>query len=294
MPKRELRDGLFTSEAWLSLKNNDDRVCYLALFERADNLGNQPAGEQFLLRLWRPYGIDNSAKIAKVITELFEADLVHPYQVGDKPYVHIMRFGQLWTRYKGTLNPIHPNMTVEEKQWLERFTTVVVQSNYGSNTEVLPSVVVVDVAVAVVEDENLKPKETYKEIPATRTRRKRGTALLDSFSISERVCEWAEKNGYDKLDERFEHFTGWARAKGSKYLDWDQAFMNAIRDDWAKLNGGDDGRRTGEQSWWLSEQGTQEQARKFGLYARSGEQWREFRERIRDAMRLQRSRSSVP
>jgi hypothetical protein len=44
-----------------------------------------------------------------------------------------------------------------------------------------------------------------------------------------------EKGHDDRLEQRLDHFRGYALASGKKYVDWDQAFMNAIRGDWAGL-----------------------------------------------------------
>lgn len=47
--------------------------------------------------------------------------------------------------------------------------------------------------------------------------------------------EWAADKGHVRLDEHLEFFIGRAKSKGYVYADWDQAFMNAIRDNWAKV-----------------------------------------------------------
>lgn len=61
--------------------------------------------------------------------------------------------------------------------------------------------------------------------------------LPPDFAISDRVRAWAADKGHTRLDERLEHFVGKAKANGYRYADWDEAFMTAIRDDWAKLDG---------------------------------------------------------
>lgn len=66
--------------------------------------------------------------------------------------------------------------------------------------------------------------------------RKRATPLPDGFAVSERVKTWAAEKGYAKLDQHLEAFLGKCRAKGYTYLDWDEAFMNCIREDWGKVN----------------------------------------------------------
>lgn len=59
--------------------------------------------------------------------------------------------------------------------------------------------------------------------------------LPAGFEISDAVRAWAERHGHTHLQTHFDHFVGTAIAKGYTYANWDQALMNAIRDDWAKL-----------------------------------------------------------
>jgi uncharacterized protein YdaU (DUF1376 family) len=82
-----------------------------------------------------------------------------------------------------------------------------------------------------------KKQETeVKQEPARkRATRSHKVPLPDGFGISTRVQEWADKGGHQRLAERLEHFKSKARASGYQYVDWDEAFMGAIRDDWAKL-----------------------------------------------------------
>lgn len=58
------------------------------------------------------------------------------------------------------------------------------------------------------------------------------------FGVSDAVKAWAASKGYDRLDEHCEAFRNKASAKGYTYADWDKAFMEAVREDWAKLRGG--------------------------------------------------------
>ena len=61
------------------------------------------------------------------------------------------------------------------------------------------------------------------------------TLIPDDFSVSERVIEWANKNKYYNLEKHLDSFVLKAKSKGYKYVDWDSAFMNAIRGNWAKI-----------------------------------------------------------
>lgn len=72
--------------------------------------------------------------------------------------------------------------------------------------------------------------------PPKRSRRKSPeTPLPDGFGLSDRVRSWAAEKGYRDLELHLERFIGSAKAKAYRYADWDQALMNAIRDDWARL-----------------------------------------------------------
>lgn len=55
------------------------------------------------------------------------------------------------------------------------------------------------------------------------------------FGISERVKRWADEHGHRSLDLHLEHFRGYAKANGAKFLDWDEAFMNSIRSNFARV-----------------------------------------------------------
>lgn len=64
-------------------------------------------------------------------------------------------------------------------------------------------------------------------------------SLPNDFSVSESVRSWAEKNGYSQLDRHLDNFKDACLAKGYKYADWDAAFRNAIKGNWAKVKPND-------------------------------------------------------
>ena len=80
------------------------------------------------------------------------------------------------------------------------------------------------------EEPKSKPKSEKIKKPKTIM-----TTLPENFEVSERVKIWAAQKGFDRLEEHLEYFIGYAVASGKKYADWDQALMNAIRGNWAKL-----------------------------------------------------------
>lgn len=81
--------------------------------------------------------------------------------------------------------------------------------------------------------------EAETETEAKKSPRKaRATSLPDGFKTSERVQAWATAKGYRDLDLQLEAFVSYAKRKGATYVDWDEALMTAIRDDWAKARKG--------------------------------------------------------
>ncbi len=85
-------------------------------------------------------------------------------------------------------------------------------------------------------DESVNQAISHK--PITKEKKKRASAqtpLPSEFGVSPRVSAWAADKGHGRLAERLEHFVSYAKRSGKTYADWDEAFMTAIREDWAKL-----------------------------------------------------------
>jgi len=78
------------------------------------------------------------------------------------------------------------------------------------------------------EEREKKPKSARKAKPQS-------TSIPEDFAISQRVAQWAQSKGYDRLADHLDSFKRKVAAKGYLYADWDAAFMEAIREDWAKL-----------------------------------------------------------
>lgn len=84
----------------------------------------------------------------------------------------------------------------------------------------------------------IEPSLTTMDIqPASRLKsvKAKKSTLPKNFCVSERVRVWAEKSGFGRLEEHLDAFRLTAQARGYAYVDWDAAFMKAIRDDWARL-----------------------------------------------------------
>ncbi len=95
---------------------------------------------------------------------------------------------------------------------------------------------------------NINPQSKVKESKVKESKyKKQKTPLPENFSISENVRKWANKKGHSCLEEHLEAFISKCKANGYHYLDWDAAFMEAIRSNWAKIgiDGGNNGNTSG-------------------------------------------------
>lgn len=89
-----------------------------------------------------------------------------------------------------------------------------------------------------IPDCGMRNEDVPAQAPTTPTRnskKQRATSIPEDFAVSERVAAWAAVKGFGQLDEHLAAFTRKAKAKGYTYSSWDDAFMEAIREDWAKL-----------------------------------------------------------
>ena len=109
--------------------------------------------------------------------------------------------------------------------------------------------------------------------------------LPADFAVSERVRRWATEKGHSNLDAHLESFIGKCRANGYQYIDWDEAFMTAIRDDWAKLRGrGPSAQGSGQtptsSDWSESAESVKAMGKRHGVEQHQNEPYFWFRRRV--------------
>lgn len=134
-----------------------------------------------------------------------------------------------------------------------------------------------------------------------RARRAPRRSLPDGFGISERVRAWNAEKGYpaEHLDVHLAVFRTKAAAGGYVYADWDAAFMEAIREDWAgaraagsagvlPLRGSAPGRLGPPRR--AQEASTVAIGASIGLEARPGESLEAFADRV--GLELERRRTN--
>lgn len=96
---------------------------------------------------------------------------------------------------------------------------------------------------------------------AARSPRKAKTEIPSDFAISDRVRTWAERDGHDRLEKHLESFVAKVRKHGYRYVDWDEALMESVRENWAKLPAAP----TLAIEWWLTASGITAKAREVGV-----------------------------
>ena len=79
------------------------------------------------------------------------------------------------------------------------------------------------------------PKEEKAKSKAKECAPAQSTPLPADFTITPELQSWANEKGYGDLNAHLDPFKDKAQAKGYQYTDWNAAFRNAVRDDWAGL-----------------------------------------------------------
>lgn len=219
MPSRVIRDGILTSERVNSLSERAE-LFYRRLMSVVDDYGRFHANPTLLRSACYPLKVDSVKEdsIKKHLAEAAGAGLIVLYTVDRKEFLEIQDFGQRVQSKSKYPGPVDSASTVDHGGSRE---TTVINGDPPFSTAVV-GVVVEDVGVV-------------EQPPRKRGARPRKTPLPEDFGISDRVKKWAEAKGYGRLDQHLESFVSKAKTHGYAYVDWDEAFMGAVRDDWAKL-----------------------------------------------------------
>ena len=202
MPTRLLREGILSSDRVDQLDSAAE-VFYRRLMSKVDDHGLYDARPSMLRAMLFPLRIDRvrEADITRWMAACQKAGLIVLYEADGKPFLKMLDTG--WDERSKPKYPLPPENSCKQLETTESKSTVVVD-------------------VSVVEGEGGGRKRPMPK----------------DFSLSERVKAWAKANGYNNIEAHFTAFVSKAKAKGYKYADWDEGFMGAARDDWAKLGKG--------------------------------------------------------
>jgi hypothetical protein len=216
VPNRIIRENILGSERVGSLDWAGE-VFYRRLQSIVDDHGRYEASAQLLRSKCYPLHTDkqvNAKMVDQWLAACVKAGLVLVYEVVGKRYLEVLNFGQ--QRRSPSKYPQPPANVINSEQ---------------ANTDAHLGVV-----VSVVVSEGEGEADSGADAPAPRGKK---TSMPKDFGLSDRVKAWAAEKGYALLDKHLEAFKTKVAAKGYTYVDWDAAFMEAVREDWAKLRGRD-------------------------------------------------------
>jgi hypothetical protein len=170
---------------------------------------------------------DRTADVGAMLDNLQSAGFIVRYVAGGSSCIQILAF-------KDHQNP-HVREAASELPAYDPATAKVVASTNLGSAEASPRS---PDSGFRIPDPGLSDSSSPGSTPPPRKKPKPAkTQIPEDFEISERVRTWAGKNGFTMLEKHLDAFVRKCKAKAYENVSWDDAFMEAIREDWAKLRG---------------------------------------------------------
>ena len=224
MPRRRFLSPEFFKDEDLACLPFEARLLFQGLWCYADREGRLEDRPKYLKAELFPYDRVDVEKLLCLLANPNIPDrpakvFIRRYHTDSRQLIDIPEFPQHQSPHKhepDSALPVFVGTTTD----IVRLTTDIV----GASTDTCPSVI--DIG---------ERREDKRQRTKDKSGKKSKTLLPPDFTISYAVKTWAAKQGFTRLEERLDHFKDAAIAKGYTNIDWDAAFRNAIRDDWAKL-----------------------------------------------------------
>jgi hypothetical protein len=197
------------------------RLLFIYLWMLADREGRLEDRPKRIAVQALPY--DRSADVGSMLNDLQRAGFIARYEAAGVSCIQVLAFKEHQTPHVREADSSLP-------AYVPSTTKAVTEHNQGSDKALPRS------PDSGFSDSGLGTAASPPP-PIPKARKPQKTALPDDFGITERVRAWAAAKGYGQLDDHLEAFKRKARAKAYSYASWDEAFMEAIREDWAKLRG---------------------------------------------------------
>lgn len=250
------------------------RLLFIYLWMLADKEGRLEDRPKRIAAQALPY--DRTADVGAMLDDLQSAGFIVRYSVDGSSYIQIMAFSKHQNPHVREAESEIPGIDHEK---------AIIKHNLG-NAETSPRSP--DSGFRIPDpgfsDSGLGTPQA-KPAPARRARAIK-TQLPEDFGVSDRVKAWSAEHGFGQLEQHLEAFKRKAIAKGYTYVSWDDAFMEAIREDWAKLRGGS---RAGvappaEAAQDPNSRASIEaegEAKGIGRWDETKEQWHSYKARVR-------------
>ncbi len=213
------------------------RLLFIYLWMLADRDGRLEDRPKRIAAMALPF--DTGVDVDAILNDLNRTGFIVRYESGGLACIQIANFSKHQSphvREVSSVLPAVPDDCLASKsestaKAVPRQFLGDVKASPRSPDSLIPDSLIPD---SLNDESGLEPCEPVVQAPKHANRLKK-TPLPEGFTISVRVRQWAAQRGYDRLDEHLETFTQKATANGYTYASWDDAFMGAIRDDWAKL-----------------------------------------------------------
>lgn len=218
MPNRIIKETICTSDEINGLSDAEEAFFY-RLMVNCDDFGLLDARPQILASKCYPLRTVDINCIQMMLDALHRISLVILYEVDGKPYLQLKNWAKhQQTRAKKSKYPL-PNEGICKHLLADDINCNQLQA---------------DVHVNVNEYVNVSDQPPAVSSPKKPSKPKL-VRIPPDFVVSDRVKKWAAEKHHGNLERHFEHFASTAKAKGYEYADWDEGFMKAVRENWAKV-----------------------------------------------------------
>lgn len=234
MPNRIIKESICTSETIDQLSLEEERLFY-RLMVNCDDFGILHGDPRIIKSKCFPLKESiTSADVDGWLHGLVRAGLVFLYDVSGKVYLKITKWEdhqQVRAKNSKYPTPDKGNLISLDINCNQVPANVPVFENRESNNENRES------KASIPQSDDCDP-------PAKK-RKKSNVSIPEDFGISDAVRAWAAEHNYGELERHLDAFRLKCEAKGYRYANWDKAFMEAVRADWAGLRSG--GKQAGNQ-----------------------------------------------
>lgn len=202
------------------------RLLFVYLWMLADREGRLEDRPKRIAAQALPY--DRSADVGAMLDDLHKAGFITRYIASEVACIQILAFHKHQTPHVREADSSLPPPG--------QGTTLAVPRQYLGSDEALPGSPDSGFSDS---GSRIGGRAEQAPLPATKAKRRPAqTQIPDDFGVSERVSKWAAEKGYGNLLEHLEAFKRKVAGNGYTAVSWDDKFMEAIREDWAKLRGG--------------------------------------------------------
>ncbi|MBV8501948.1 MAG: hypothetical protein JO006_09535 [Paucibacter sp.] len=232
---RSIKPEYWVSEQVAECSTNA-RLTFVGLWNFCDDNGVHPAKPKTLKAELYPMDDFSSSDVSNWIAELIAARLIVEFESSGERYWHVTG----WAKHQKIDRPSCKYPAPPDDSNSESVRSILADSSSNDRRAPPPGV--------DRKGEDRKGIESCSPNARTSPSRKVKRSMPSAFCISTRVQAWAEQQGFKDLGQHLEAFKAKCAAKDYRYVDWDSAFMEAIREDWARLRSPSHSRPNGHHS----------------------------------------------